>query len=982
MDLHQTSPSIIDIHDDMNHSSASMIHKNQKPWNLLKFTILYKKLLHRNTQQLRNRSAVGRSSSYISIEVPNSEPSVQEITHDPKQLTSMIREKNLEYLSELHGVEGIALRLKTNTKTGLSSNDTDDLFHRKTLYGCNVFQNPSKIKFTSFIIEALKGIPSIIQLVLAIGSLAYGIKVQGKEQGWYEGFSNLISYIVSFFIQLIVMFKNSQVMEKHFEKFGDIPVVQALRDGSRQQISIFDVVVGDVIFLQSGDYILADGLFLDGKSLKLLDMVEQVERENPFLLCGSKVVDGYGRMLVTSVGNLDNPNSNMPLLQLQVSLKKIAFKLFLVGLIMASLLVVDLVLWYFTGRTKDNNGNREFKGKKTKCSEVMVAFVKIIFAAVPILVTAFSESLPLAVSLFLSCSMKAMSNQKILIRNLSSWDYMGSLTVICTDKSGIIKPGEMSVSEFWVGTNEVEKPPFKEKVGVLELLHEAVGLNTSCGVYQSSCTENSEKFGCSIEKAILKWGISDLGVNMDELNRNFEVLRVDSFDSVKRQSGILIRKKIGGVEIQHYKGEAEVILDKCSTYFDQKGKPVAMTERDQKIFRGIIEDMREKRSLTCIAFAQKEKEQGDNEKGLTLLGVIGLRNLLQPNVLEALGSCREAGVSVKLITGDNYLTAKAIAKECGILNSFDDISETVITGIEFRNYSDDKRLEKVDSIKVMASASPEDKLLMIQCLKQKDHVVAINCGGTNNTRALDIAHVGLLMGTDSASFIMEGSYNIVIVDGNFRSIVTILKWGRCMFANIQHVIQVQVIILAVGFLCSFIVAITSGNAVPLLWGNMMVDTMVALSLATEKPSYKEDLMRKTPKKFFVGKEIRRNIIGQTVYQLAVLLTLQFIGKSILGVNDGVRNTLIFNCFVLCQLFNDVTARKLKKNICACILENKLFWGTVGITVTFQIVLVELLCKLLNTRRLSGGQWAACIVIAVLSWLFGRLVKFLIPVSET
>lgn len=981
MDLHQTSPSTIDIHDDMNHSSAPMIPENKKHWNLLKFTIFDKKLLHRNTQQLRNRSAVGRSSSYISIEVPNSKTSVQEITHDPKKLTSMVREKNLEYFSELRGVEGIALQLKTNTKTGLSSNDTDDLFHRKTLYGCNVFQNPSKKKLTSFIIEALKGIPSIIQLVFAIISLAYGIKVQGKEQGWYEGFSNLISYFVSFFIQLIVMFKNSQVMEKHFEKFGDIPVVQALRDGSCQQISIFDVVVGDVIFLQSGDYILADGLFLDGKSLKLLDMVEQAERENPFLLCGSKVVDGYGRMLVTSVGNLDNPNSNMPLLQLQDSLKKIAFKLFLVGVIVASLLVVDLVIWYFTGRTKDNIGNREFKGKKTKCSEVMVAFVKIIYAAVPILVISFSESLPLAVTLFLSCSMKAMLNQKILIRNLSSWDYMGSLTVICTDKSGIIKPGEMSVSEFWVGTNKVEKPPFKEKVGVLELLHEAIGLNTSCGVYQSSCTENSEKFGCSIEKAILKWGISDLGVNMDELNKNFEVLRVDSFDSVKRQSGILIRKKIGGVEIQHYKGEAEVILDKCSTYFDRKGKPVAMTERDQKNFRIIIKKMR-KESLTCIAFAQKEKEQGDNEKGLTLLGVIGLRNLLQPNVLEAVESCSNARVSVKLITGDNYLTAKAIAAECGILNSFDDKSETVITGIEFRNYSDEERLEKVDRIKVMASASPEDKLLMIQCLKQKDHVVAIHCGGTNNTPALHIAHVGLLMGTDSASFIMDGSYNIVIVDGNFRSIVTILKWGRCMFANIQHVIQVQVIILAVGFLCSFIVAITSGNAVPLLWGNMMVDTMVALILATEKPSYKEDLMKKTPKKFFVGKEIGRNIIGQTLYQLAVLLTLQFTGKSIFGVNDDVRNTLIFNCFVLCQLFNDVTARKLKKNICACILENKLFWGTVGITVTFQIVLVELLYKLLNTRRLSGGQWAACIGIAVLSWLVGWLVKSLIPVSES
>lgn len=374
------------------------------------------------------------------------------------------------------------------------------------------------------------------------------------------------------------------------------------------------------------------------------------------------------------------------------------------------------------------------------------------------------------------------------------------------------------------------------------------------------------------------------------------------------------------------------------------------------------------------------------ESGLTLLGIVGLKDPCRPGVREAVQSCKKAGVNVKMITGDNLFTAKAISVECGILEpDIESHDEAVIEGREFRSYSHEERMQKIDQIQVMARSSPLDKLLMVQCLKQKGHVVAVTGDGANDAPALKEADIGLSMGVQGTEVAKESS-DIVILDDNFASIVTVLRWGRGVYNNIQKFIQFQLTVNVAALVVNFVAAVSSGNvpltAVQLLWVNLIMDTLGALALATEQPS--DDCMKRAPvgrTEPLITKVMWRNLTAQALYQIAILLTLHFKGKAIFGVGDRVKDTLIFNCFVFCQVFNEFNARKLeKKNLFEGILKNRLFLGIIGITIVLQVTMVEFLKKFADTERLNWGQWGACIAIAAISWPISWLVKC-IPVSK-
>ena len=362
-----------------------------------------------------------------------------------------------------------------------------------------------------------------------------------------------------------------------------------------------------------------------------------------------------------------------------------------------------------------------------------------------------------------------------------------------------------------------------------------------------------------------------------------------------------------------------------------------------------------------------------------------MKDPCRPGVSTIVESCRAAGVNIKMITGDNVHTAKAIAFECKILNPDEDLDDVaVIEGVQFNNYSHEERMENVDKIHEMARSSPFDKLLMVQCLKQKGHVVAVTGDGTNDVPALKEADIGLSMGIQGTEVAKESS-DIVILDDNFTSVVTVLRWGRAVYTNIQKFLQFQLTVNIAALVINLVAVVSSGKvpltAVQLLWVNLIMDTLGALALATEKPT--NDLMTKPPvgrSKPLITRIMWRNLMAQAVYQVTTLLVLQFKGKSIFGVNENVKNTLIFNTFVFCQVFNEFNARKLdKKNIFKGILKNKLFLAIVGITIVLQLVMVEFLNRFANTERLDWRQWGACIGLAALSWPIGWLIKC-IPVS--
>ncbi|CAI9107743.1 OLC1v1007178C1 [Oldenlandia corymbosa var. corymbosa] len=934
---------------------------------------------------------------------------------DQNLLAELVKNKNLEYFESLGRVEGLAKTLNTNLDNGVKG-DENDINARRDLFGSNTYQKPPPLGLLYFIIEALKDTTILILLGCAALSLGFGIRENGAKEGWYEGGS----IIVAVFLVVVVSAGSNFRQERQFDKLSKISdniQIDAVRDGRRQKVSIFDILVGDIVFLSIGDQIPADGVFIDGHSLQVdessmtgeSDHVQVDSTQNPFLISGSKVADGYGRMLVTSVGTntswgemmssiTRNSNEQTPL---QARLNKLTSSIGKVGLAVAFIVLIVLLVRYFTGNTQ-KDGKTEYQGSKTNINDVFNSILRIVSAAVTIVVVAIPEGLPLAVTLTLAYSMKRMMADQAMVRKLSACETMGSATVICTDKTGTLTLNQMKVTKFWFGDEHIAER-YKDLIheDVLEMLYLAIGLNTTASIYKSESGSGVPEFtGSPTEKAILSWAVQDLSMDMDKVKRNYSIIHVDTFNSEKKRSGVLIRRKADNTHQVHWKGAAEILLALCSSYYQSNGDLKPINEEQRTQFKKIIEGMAAS-SLRCIAFAHKqitdaEMQQNENPKrlkedDLTLLGIVGIKDPCRPGARKAIETCRAAGVDIKMITGDNVFTAKAIATECRILEpnhhhhqQQQQNSWEVIEGVQFRNCTEEERMLRIDEIRVMARSSPFDKLLMVQCLKQKGHVVAVTGDGTNDAPALKEADIGLSMGIQGTEVAKESS-DIVILDDDFASVATVLKWGRSVYNNIQKFIQFQLTVNVAALAINFIAAVSAGEipltAVQLLWVNLIMDTLGALALATERPT--KELMDKPPvgrTEPLITKIMWRNLLAQSLYQIIILLTLQFRGKSILNVNTGVKDTIIFNTFVLCQVFNEFNSRKLEKqNVFEGLHKNRLFVGIVTVTVVLQFVMVEFLKKFADTERLKWNQWMICIGMAALTWPIGFVVK-LIPVT--
>ncbi|KAG4914774.1 hypothetical protein AAZX31_19G035000 [Glycine max] len=934
---------------------------------------------------------------------------------DQTALTDIVKEKDLENLDRFGGVEGVAKALQTHVEYGIKGGDDDaeDITRRRQVFGSNTYHKPPSKGFFHFVVEAFKDVTILILMVCAALSLGFGIKEHGIKEGWYDGGSIFVAVFIVISLSAVSNFRQNRQFDKLSQVSNDIQI-DVVRSGRRQNVSIFEIVVGDVICLKIGDQVPADGLFIEGHSLKVdeasmtgeSDHVEISRQNHPFLFSGTKVADGYAKMLVTSVGMNTTWGQMMSSISqdideetpLQERLNKLTSSIGKVGLAVAFLVLVVLLVRYFTGNTKDETGIKEFNGSRTKFDDIMNAVVGIVADAVTIVVVAIPEGLPLAVTLTLAYSMKKMMADQAMVRKLSACETMGSATTICTDKTGTLTLNEMKVTKVWLGLEPVLESAYtKVAPFVLQLIQEGVALNTTGSVHKSNKSGSEFEFsGSPTEKAILSWAVLELNMEMENLTRSCSIIHVETFNSKKKRSGVLLRRKVDNTVNAHWKGAAEMVLKMCSRYYDASGIVKDLDNDRMLKFEHIIQGMASS-SLRCIAFAHVEvaeeelvDEEGNamakvKENGLTLLGLVGIKDPCRQGVKNAVEACQNAGVNIKMITGDNVFTAKAIATECGILRPNQDTDGAVIEGEEFRNYTHEERLEKVEKICVMARSSPFDKLLMVQCLKQKGHVVAVTGDGTNDAPALKEADIGLSMGIQGTEVAKESS-DIVILDDNFASVVTVLRWGRCVYNNIQKFIQFQLTVNVAALAINFVAAVSAGKvpltAVQLLWVNLIMDTLGALALATEKPTM--ELMHKPPvgrTKPLITNVMWRNLLAQALYQIAILLTLQFKGESIFGVTSGVNDTLIFNTFVLCQVFNEFNARKMeKRNVFKGIHRSKLFLGIIGITIILQVVMVEFLKKFADTERLNWGQWGICIGLAAVSWPIGWVVK-LIPVPD-
>ncbi|KAJ6430121.1 hypothetical protein OIU84_021516 [Salix udensis] len=967
------------------------LSRPNKRWHLAFTTIYCSRTIYSLSRKPVVRKKPSKISSSPSYTTLNINLDTDHFKIHQSSLSELVKKKDLDHLEKFGGIVGIAHAIGTDMDGGINGGP-EDIARRQQAFGSNTYKKPPTKGFFHFVVEAFKDLTIFILLGCAALSLGFGIKEHGLKEGWYDGGSIFVAVFLVIAVSAISNYRQNRQFDK-LSKISDNMKIDVVRSRRRQTVSIFELVVGDVVCLKIGDQVPADGLFIDGHSLQIdessmtgeSDHVEINHTKHPFLVSGTKVADGYGQMLVTSVGMCTtwgemmshisrDTNEQTPL---QARLNKLTSS---IG----------------KGIRKMIAAKRSSMVARPRADDIVNAVVGIVAAAVTIIVVAIPEGLPLAVTLTLAYSMKRMMKDQAMVRKLPACETMGSATTICTDKTGTLTMNLMKVTKFWLGQESMEQSdPSSVSPYVLELIKQGVALNTTGSVYRESPESRFEFAGSPTEKAILSWAVLELNMDMEQMKQSCQILQVEAFNSQKKRSGVLSMKKIDHTIHVHWKGAAEMILAMCSSYYDASGLMKEMDDRERNTFEQIIQDMAAS-SLRCIAFAHKQISEDQYEDGkedktlredcLTLLGLVGIKDPCRPGVKKAVDDCQRAGVNIKMITGDNVFTARAIAIECGILKpGAENIIGTVVEGEEFRNYSHEKRMEKVDKICVMARSSPLDKLLMVKCLKQKGHVVAVTGDGTNDAPALKEADIGLSMGIQGTEVAKESS-DIVILDDNFASVATVLRWGRCVYNNIQKFIQFQLTVNVAALVINFVAAVSAGEvpltAVQLLWVNLIMDTLGALALATEQPTQK--LMEKRP----VGRTeplitniMWRNLLSQALYQITILLTLQFKGESIFGVTKTVNDTLIFNIFVLCQVFNEFNARKLEeKNVFRGIHKNRLFLGIIGVTILLQVLMVEFLKKFADTERLDWGQWGGCIGTAALSWPIGWVVKC-IPVPE-
>ncbi|CAK9165029.1 unnamed protein product [Ilex paraguariensis] len=880
-------------------------------------------------------------------------------------LTKLVESKNIEQLLQFGGVVGVVSALETDSEKGIQGS-VEGIGNRRKVFGLNTYTKPH-MNTLQIVLEAFKDPIIFILLLCATLSIGFGVKKHGPK-GWSDGGSILVAV----FLVIIVSCLSNYWPRRHFHKLSragyNFPV-DVIRNGQTVHILTFDLVVGDVIRLRIGDQVPADGLFMDGQSLHVdesritgrTNIVEVNCSHNPFLLSGTMVADGCALMVVTSVGLNTAWGEMMSSIScnyidktpLQAKLHKLTLFIAKVGMVVAFLVLVVLLIRYFMGRMHDVNGNREFVRGNTSIHHVFNAVVGILATPIAIASAAIPEGLLLAVTITLVFSTKRMAVDQARMRNLSAYKAIGSATVICTNKRGALTLNHMEVTKFWLGQNYVEEGESSLIApNVRELFCQGVGMNKQ-EVPSEPPYELSEN---QIEKAIYDWGVAEMGMDMEELKDICTILRFEDFNS-EEEAGILIRKEADNTIHLHQKGAPEVILAMCSQYSEDTGIIKVINKGTREKLEHTVQEMTAN-GLQCIAFAHKQMPDDNDdgefhlkleEESLILLGILGLKYPCRPEVKKAVIDCQQAGVNITMITGDDITTARASAIEYGIIEQNQDNSGKVIDGVEFQNYTNEERREKADKIRVMARASTFHKLLMVQCLKERGHVVAVTGDSKGDALVVMEADIGLSLGIQGTHIAKENS-DIVILDDNFVSVARVLRWGKGMYNNIQIFTQFQLTVSIASLVIDFVTAISSSEpptinivaaisagevpyaTLQILWVRLIVGTLASLALTIEKPA--EELMQQPPidrSKPFITNIMWRNIVAQALYQIAILLTIQFKGESIFNVNA-------------------------------------------------KVLIVEFLKRFADTERLNWGQWGACIGIAVVSWPIGWLVKC-IPVPK-
>lgn len=883
---------------------------------------------------------------------------------------------------------------KDDYRVGLTD---EEVRKSRAEYGVNLLTPPKRPSLWKLYLEKFEDPVVRVLLVAAFFSLI--ISVVENE------YAETVGIIAAILLATGIGFFFEYDANKKFDLLNAVneeTLVKVIRNGHIQEIPRKDVVVGDIVVLETGEEIPADGELLEAISLQVnesnltgepvvsktiveADFDDEATYASNRVLRGTTVVDGHGTMCVECVGDATEIGKvarqsteqsteptplNIQLTKLANLIGKIGFSV--AGLAFAIFFIKDVLLVY------------NFSSLHTfeEWLPALKATLQYFMMAVTLIVVAVPEGLPMSVTLSLALNMRRMLSTNNLVRKMHACETMGAITVICTDKTGTLTQNLMQVYEpsFYGLKNNGE-------IGeddLSNLVAEGISVNSTAFLEETAPDEKPKGVGNPTEVALLLW-LDSQRRNYLELRESAKIIDQLTFSTERKFMATLVQSSFMGKRILYVKGAPEIVLSKCKNVL-LDGKQVDTVE-----YRSTIETQLlnyQNMAMRTLGFAFKIVDEANTEdcveliskNELSFLGVVAISDPIRPDVPAAVAKCQSAGIGVKIVTGDTPGTATEIARQIGLWQP-GDMERNRITGAAFAELTDEEALDRVMDLKVMSRARPTDKQRLVQLLQQKGAVVAVTGDGTNDAPALNYAQVGLSMGTGTS--VAKEASDITLLDDSFNSIGTAVMWGRSLYKNIQRFIVFQ---LTINFVALFIVLLGSlvGTDLPLtvtqmLWVNLIMDTFAALALASIPPS--ESVMKEKPRKstdFIISRSMRNYILSMGTVFLILLMGMLFWFNNEEGGMTPQRLTIFFTFFVMLQFWNLFNARVFGTSDSAFKGISKSYGMELVILAILggQFVIVQFGGAVFRTVPLDLTTWIIIIVSTSLVLWVGEAIRFI------
>lgn len=883
---------------------------------------------------------------------------------------------------------------KDDYRVGLTD---EEVRKSRAEYGVNLLTPPKRPSLWRLYLEKFEDPVVRVLLVAAFFSLI--ISVVENE------YAETVGIIAAILLATGIGFFFEYDANKKFDLLNAVneeTLVKVIRNGHIQEIPRKDVVVGDIVVLETGEEIPADGELLEAISLQVnesnltgepvvsktiveADFDDEATYASNRVLRGTTVVDGHGTMCVECVGDATEIGKvarqsteqsteptplNIQLTKLANLIGKIGFSV--AGLAFAIFFIKDVLLVY------------NFSSLHTfeEWLPALKATLQYFMMAVTLIVVAVPEGLPMSVTLSLALNMRRMLSTNNLVRKMHACETMGAITVICTDKTGTLTQNLMQVYEpsFYGLKNNAE-------IGeddLSNLVAEGISVNSTAFLEETAPDEKPKGVGNPTEVALLLW-LDSQRRNYLELRESAKIIDQLTFSTERKFMATLVQSSFMGKRILYVKGAPEIVLSKCKNVL-LDGKQVDTVE-----YRSTIETQLlnyQNMAMRTLGFAFKIVDEANTEdcveliskNDLSFLGVVAISDPIRPDVPAAVAKCQSAGIGVKIVTGDTPGTATEIARQIGLWQP-GDMERNRITGAAFAELTDEEALDRVMDLKVMSRARPTDKQRLVQLLQQKGAVVAVTGDGTNDAPALNHAQVGLSMGTGTS--VAKEASDITLLDDSFNSIGTAVMWGRSLYKNIQRFIVFQ---LTINFVALFIVLLGSlvGTDLPLtvtqmLWVNLIMDTFAALALASIPPS--ESVMKEKPRKstdFIISRSMRNYILSMGTVFLILLMGMLFWFNNEEGGMTPQRLTIFFTFFVMLQFWNLFNARVFGTSDSAFKGISKSYGMELVILAILggQFVIVQFGGAVFRTVPLDLTTWIIIIVSTSLVLWVGEAIRFI------